>query len=96
MQARHTEREAGRRHVLAHEAADETVVAPAGADRAEADGAAVLAFDLEVQVRLEHGAGVVLQAADDGGTDKDSVLIASRRDHGCNSIKFPESLFTNP
>ena len=52
-----------------HEAADEAVIAPAAADRAEADGAALFVFHLEGELGLEDGAGVVFEAADDGRID---------------------------
>ena len=47
------------------EALDEAVVAPAAADRAEAHGLAVLVDDRDGDLGFEHGAGVVLEAADD-------------------------------
>ncbi len=75
---RHADGEAGRRHVLAAEAADEAVIAPAPADRAEHDGLALLVRHLEGELRFEDGAGVVFEAADDGRIDLNSVrAIAS-------------------
>ena len=68
LQARDADGEAGRRNVLALEARDEPVVAPAARDRAEAHGLAVLAFDREGQLNFVDRAGVVFEAADDGGT----------------------------
>ena len=70
---RHADREAGRRHVLAAEAADQAVIAPSPADRAEDDGLALLVGHLERELRLEDGAGVVFEAADDGGIDPNSA-----------------------
>ena len=69
LQARHADGEAGGRHLLAGEAGDEIVVAPAAADRAEADRAALLVLHLEGQLGLEHRAGVVLEPADDRRID---------------------------
>ena len=63
LQTRDADREAGRRNLLAREARDEIVVAAAAADRAEAHGLAVVAFDLERQLGFEDGAGVVFKAA---------------------------------
>ena len=57
-----------------HEAADQPVIAPAAADRAEHDRLALLVRDLERQLGLEDGAGVVFEAADDRGIDSDAVL----------------------
>ena len=57
----------------AGEARDEIVVASAAADRAEADGLALLVVHLESQLGLEHGAGVVLEPADDRGIDDDAL-----------------------
>ena len=51
--------------LLTREARDEIVVTAAAADRAEADGLAIVVFDLERQLGFEHGAGVVFEAADD-------------------------------
>ena len=58
------------------EAADEPVIAPAAADRAEAHRAAVLVLDLKGQLGLVDGAGVVFEAAHDGRVDDDAVAIA--------------------
>ena len=49
--------------------ADEPVVAPAAADRAEADGLALVVLGLERQFNFVDRAGVVFEAADDGGID---------------------------
>ena len=72
-QARDADGEAGRRHRLAAEARDQTVIAPAAADRAEAHGAAVLVLHLEGQLGLVDRAGVVFEAAHDGGIDDDAA-----------------------
>ena len=58
---------------LAAEATDEAIVAPAPADGAEDDGLAFLVRDLEGELRLEDGAGVVFEAAHDGGIDHDLI-----------------------
>ncbi len=73
LQPRHADGEAGRRHRLAAEARHEAVVAPAAADRAEAHRAAFLVLGFEQQFNLVDRAGVVLEAADDGGIDPDSI-----------------------
>ncbi len=73
-QARDANREAGRRHRLGAEARHEAVVAPAAADRAEADRPAVLARRLEGQLRFEDGAGVIFEAAHDGSVDQNSIF----------------------
>ena len=65
LQARDADGEAGGRHLGAEEALDQAVVAPAAADRAEAHGLAVLVDDRDGDLGFEHGAGVVLEAADD-------------------------------
>src|SRR5262249_15900174 len=64
---------------LAHEARDEPVIAPAAADRAEANGATFLVFDLERELNLVDRAGVVLKAADHRPVDADAVAIAACR-----------------
>ena len=51
LQARHADREAGRRHRLAAEARHQPVIAPAAADRAEAHRAAFLVLGLEQSVQ---------------------------------------------
>ena len=51
--------------LLPREALDQAVVAPAAADRAEAHGLAVVVSHFGGDLGLEHGAGVVLEAADD-------------------------------
>ena len=80
LQPRDADGEAGRRHRLAHEARDETVVTPAAADRAEADGAAFVVFGFDEQFNFEDRAGVILEAADDGGVDLDSPVAVAGRD----------------
>ena len=74
---RHADGESGGRHRLAAEARHEAVIAPAARDRAEADGLAVVAFDFEGEIGFVDGAGVIFEAADDGGVDTiRSILIA--------------------
>src|SRR6185312_9469777 len=68
-QARDADREAGRRNRLLTEAGDEAVIAPAAADRAEADRLPVLANRFEGELRFEDGAGVIFEPAHDGGID---------------------------
>ena len=74
LQPRHADGEAGRRNGLAAEARHQTVVAPAAADRAEANGAAFLVFGFEQKFYFVDGAGVVLEAADDGGIELYSTI----------------------
>ena len=59
--------------VLGPEPADEPVVAPAAADRAETHRMALFVAGLEGQIRLEDGAGVIFEAAHDGRVDADAV-----------------------
>ena len=77
-QARDADGKAGGRHRLAAEARDQAVIAPAAADRAEAHDLAVLVGDLGEQFGLVDGAGVVFEAAHDGGVDPDAVRRHSR------------------
>ncbi len=79
LQPRHADGEAGRRHRLAHEARDEAVVAPAAADRAEAHRAAFVVLGFEGEFNLEDRAGVILEAADDGGIDANAIVRRSQR-----------------
>ena len=79
LQARDADREAGCRNFLACEARDEIVVAAAAADRAEADGLAVIAFDLERQLGFEDGTGVVFEAADDDEVYANSPIVVTGR-----------------
>ena len=78
LQARDADGEAGRRHRLAHEARDEPIVTPAAADRAEAHRAAFVVFGFDQQFNFVDGAGVVLEAADDGWIDANSVACHIR------------------
>ena len=55
--------------LVAEEPLHQPVVPPAAADGAEANGLSVVVLHLEGQLGLEHGAGVVLEAADAGGID---------------------------
>ena len=80
-QARDADGKAGRRHRLAAEARDQPVIAPAAADRAEADDLALLVGDFGQQFGLVDRAGVIFEAADDGGIDRmRSGAIACRLD----------------
>src|SRR5262249_2057441 len=93
LQARDADGETGRRHVVAAEAADEAVVAPAAADRAEAHRPAFVVLDLEGELHLEDGTGVVLQAAHDGGIDTNAIFsIASASCEFCNGRQIVEAL----
>ena len=77
-QPRDADRKAGRRNRLRAEARDEPVIAPAAADRAEADRPAVVVLDLEGQLRLEDGAGVIFEPANDGGIDTNLLCPEAR------------------
>ena len=81
-QARDADGEAGGRHRLAREARDQPVIAPAAADRAEDDLFALFVGDVEGQFGFVDRAGVVFEAADDGGVDLDAVgAIAGSSKH---------------
>ena len=91
LQARDADGEAGGRNLLAGEAGDEIVVAAAAADRAEADRPAFFVLGFDQQLGFEHGAGVVLEAADDGRVDTNStVAITCRSISSAICIKFLE------
>ena len=75
LQPRHADREPGRRHRLAAEARHQPIIAPAAADRAEAHRAALFVVGLEQQFDLVDRAGVVFEAADDGGIDPDAICV---------------------
>ena len=90
LQARDADGETGRRHRLAAEARDQAVVAPAAADRAEAHGAAFFVFGFERQFNFVDRAGVVLEAADDGFIDLDSILIPNLRNQATDFAQFSE------
>ena len=83
LQARDADGETGRWDFLAREAGDEIVIAPAAADGPEAHRLTVIAFDLERQLGLEHGTGIIFEATDDGGVDADTITRITR-----NSNKF--------
>ncbi len=68
-QPRHADRKAGRRDWIGAKAGDEAVIAPAAADRAEANGPAVFAGRLEGQLGFEDGAGIIFETAHDRGVD---------------------------
>ena len=72
-EARDADGEAGGRDGLVAEAGDEAIVAPATADGAEDDLLALLVGDGEGEFDLEDRAGVVFEAADDGGVDANAV-----------------------
>ena len=64
-ETRHADGDAGGRNLLAGEALDQPVIAPAADDRAEPDGLAALVLDGSGQLSLEHGARVIFQPAHD-------------------------------
>ena len=93
LQPRDADGEAGGRHLGAEEALDQAVVAAAAADRAEAHGLAVLVDDGDGDLGFEDGAGVVLEAADDGGIDANAILaISGCFDSARNCFKFVEPI----
>ena len=69
-EARDADGDAGGRHLLAGEALDQAVIAPAAHHRAEPDRLAALVLDGSGQLGLEHGPGVIFQPAHDGGIDR--------------------------
>ena len=76
-QSRDADGDAGGRHFLAGEALDQSVIASAETDRAKPDRLPALVLHRRQQLRLEHWAGVILEAAHDGGIDTDSLIVAS-------------------
>ena len=64
LQARDANGEAGRWNLLPGEAGNEIVIAPAAADGAKAHRLAIVAFDLERQLGLKYGTGVIFETAD--------------------------------
>ena len=70
-EARDADGDAGGGNLLAGEALDQPVIAPAADHRAEPDGLAALVLDRRGQLGLEHGAGVIFQPAHDRGIDSD-------------------------
>ncbi len=71
-QPRHADGDAGRGDLLAGEALDEPVIAPAAHHRAEPDRLAALVLDRRGQLSLEHRPGVIFEPAHDGGIDCES------------------------
>src|SRR5438067_1466522 len=59
----------------------EAIVAAAAADRAEAYGTALLVLGVEQEFDLVDGAGVVFEAADDGGVDLDAIFAVAGGNH---------------
>src|SRR5436190_4340274 len=79
LQARDADGEAGGRHLGPRETLDEAVIAAAAADRAEADGLAGFVLHLGGDLGFEDGAGVVLEATNDGYVGADPVISITRR-----------------
>ena len=72
-ETRHADRDAGGRHLLAGEALDKAVIAAAAHHGAQPDLLPALIDNGRGQLCLEHGTGVVLEPAHDGGIDHDTV-----------------------
>src|SRR5262249_32549656 len=80
LQTRHADGEARRGNLLAREARDEIVIAPAAPDRPEADGPALIVLRFDQQLSFEDRAGVVFEATDDRRVDTDTIrAVASGR-----------------
>ena len=79
-EARDADGDAGGRDLLAGEALDQPVIAPAADHRAEPDGLPALVFDRRCQLSLEHRAGVIFQTTHDRGVNSNSVGVARSRD----------------
>ena len=76
---RNADRKACRRDRLTAKARDRAlVIAPATTDRTEAHWLAIIARDFEGELGLEHGAGVIFEATDDGGVDADTAVVIFR------------------
>src|ERR1044072_938648 len=76
-ETRHANGDAGGWDLLAGEALDKPIIAPAADHRPEPDGLALVARDWRGQLSLEHRSGIVLQPTDDGGIHPDPIGIAS-------------------
>jgi hypothetical protein len=84
---------AGRRHRLAHEARDQAIVTATAADRAELDFLALLVGDVEQEFSFEDRAGVIFEAADDGGVDQNAIrLITACYDSLSDVSEFGETI----
>src|SRR5512136_1685756 len=90
LQARDTDRKTRRRHRLAAEARYEPIITATAANRAEAHWPTFLIVDLEGELNFIDGTGVVLEAADDGFFDTNTIIIS-----GClhQSGNFRKLLF---
>src|SRR5690242_4649060 len=91
LETRHADRKAGRRHRLATETRDETIVPSAAADRTEADGTALLVIDLERELNLVDRAGIVFESADDRFVDAHTIVITCRAHQRSDfrKLRFP-------
>src|ERR1700733_3563950 len=94
-QARHADGKSRRRHRLAAKARDEAIITPAAADRTEArrTGGAV---GRESQFNLEDWAGVIFEAADDGGVNKNLIsVVASGYAQVHDGCEFGDAIASN-
>ena len=74
---RHADGKSGRRHRLAAKARDQPVITPARSNGAEAHRLSVVTRNGECQVNFEDRAGVIFEAADDGGIDKYATVTGN-------------------
>src|SRR5262245_61764040 len=92
---RYADRESRGGHRLAAEARDQAVITPAAADRAEPHWSALVVLDLEREVHLVDGAGVIFEAAHDGRIDDDApVIISGSFDERCDVFQLFTALLT--
>src|SRR5262249_20975470 len=87
LQPRDADREAGRRHILLQEAADEPIIAAAAANGAEADRAAILVLHLEGEIGFEDGARVVLETTNDRWINTYSAGVTRAVNDVCDRAK---------